>query len=57
MTHRKLRLPFVKRARRRSIRRHDDPADVFKTFVHVLSQMHAHNRISRAPDPASREKS
>jgi hypothetical protein len=41
MTHLKFRFPFPKRGKRRAARRADDPADVFKAFVHVLTQMHA----------------
>jgi hypothetical protein len=41
MTHRKFRLPFQKRARRRAPRRLDDHAEIFRTFVHVLARMHA----------------
>lgn len=45
MTQMKLRLPFQKRGRgRRPARRCDEPAAVFKTFVHVLAQMRAHAR-------------
>jgi hypothetical protein len=41
MTHRIFRLPFRKPARRRTPRRLEDHADVFKTFVHLLARMHA----------------
>ncbi len=44
MTHLRLRLPLSLRARRRASRRHDDPAEVFRTFVHLLAQMQAHAR-------------
>ncbi|WP_442754703.1 histidine kinase [Methylocystis sp. JAN1] len=46
MTHRKFRLPFQKRGRRRPARRPDDHAEIFKAFVHVLAQMHARSAIS-----------
>jgi hypothetical protein len=39
MIQKRLRLSFTKRGRRRTQRRADDPAAVFKTFVHVLAQM------------------
>ena len=40
MTHSRLRLPFVKRARaRRRAPRRDDPALVFKTFVRMLERL------------------
>jgi hypothetical protein len=39
MMQKRLRLSFTKRGRRRTPRRPDDPAAVFKTFVHVLAQM------------------
>lgn len=52
MTHLKLRLPFSLRTRRRAQRPHDDPGDVFRTFVHLLSQMQAH---ARSPSPAGAE--
>lgn len=53
MTHRKRRLSFLNRAKRRPPRRDGDPATVFKTFVHVLAQMQAHarNGASSAPFP------
>lgn len=38
MTIKKIRLPFQKRGRRRATRV-DDPAQVFKTFVHVLARL------------------
>jgi hypothetical protein len=40
MTHFK-RLLFLKRAKRRIARRADDPAEVFKNFVQVLTRMQA----------------
>lgn len=49
MTHLKLKLPFSIRPRRR-LRRREDPADVFKTFVQVLARMQAH---ARGPSPAA----
>lgn len=41
MTRKKLPRPFQKRSRRRAASGSDDPAAVFKTFVHVLAQMQA----------------
>ena len=56
MTHKKLRLPFAKRARR-AARRRDDPAAVFKTFVLMLERMQAQSRAaSRASFDAQGEK-
>ncbi len=46
MTQRKFRLPFQKRARRRSARRLDDHAEIFRTFVHLLAQMQARAPLS-----------
>lgn len=55
MTHMKLRFPFQKRRR---ARHRDDPSEVFRTFVHVLAQMHAHARTpGQANLAAHREKS
>lgn len=51
MTQLKFRFPFARRGRRRS-RRSDDPSAVFKTFVHVLSQMQAHARSAMPEAPA-----
>lgn len=50
MTHLK-RLLFSKRVKRRMARRADDPADVFKTFIQVLTRMHARG----SANPASGE--
>jgi hypothetical protein len=55
MMQKKLRLPFAKRGRRRTARRHDDPDAVFKTFVHVLAQMQS-NRANSARGDALTEK-
>jgi hypothetical protein len=44
MTALKRRLAFSVWTRRRPPRLRDDPADVFRTFVHVLAQMQAHAR-------------
>lgn len=54
MTHRKFRLPFGKRGRRRP-RHAGDPMAVFKTFVNTLARMQAHARESPA-DTAATEK-
>jgi hypothetical protein len=48
----KFKLPFGRRARRRA-RRSDDPSEVFKTFVHVLSRMQAHARIAPSETPSA----
>ena len=47
MTHLKFKLPFPKRGRRRP-RNTNDPAAVFRTFVHVLARMQAQARESPA---------
>lgn len=51
MTHLKFKLPFARRSRRRP--RRDDPSEVFRTFVHLLSRMQAHAKTgaSEAPEP------
>ncbi|MCC3244679.1 histidine kinase [Methylocystis sp. WRRC1] len=46
MTHVTWRFPFKKRGRRRASRYREDPSAVFKTFVQVLTQMHAQTRAS-----------
>ena len=48
MTIRKLRLSLSGRGRRRMARRQEEPAEVFRTFVHVLAQMRAHARAGHA---------
>jgi hypothetical protein len=53
MTHRKFRLPFPKRGRRRP-RPVGDPAAVFRTFVHVLARMQAQARESPAETAAEK---
>lgn len=45
MTHKKFRLPFGKRGRRR-VRHGEDPMAVFKTFVHTLARIQAQARES-----------
>lgn len=44
----KMRLPWTKRHRRRHGRHVDDPAEIFKAFVHVLARMHANARAASA---------
>jgi hypothetical protein len=51
MTHLKFKLPFARRGRRRP-RRSDDPSEVFRTFVHLLSRMQAHAKIGASEAPA-----
>ncbi len=55
MTYMKWRLPFGKRGRRRAARGRENPSAVFKTFVHVLAQMHAHARPTGHPNLAATE--
>ena len=46
-------LRFLKR-RRRNERRREDPLVVFRTFFHVLTQMHAHMRETQTAPAAKR---
>jgi hypothetical protein len=57
MTLRQLRLPFFKRDRRRAPRRAEDPAEVFRTFVHVLERMQAARAAPLTTQTALSEKS
>jgi hypothetical protein len=45
MTHKKFKLPFQKRGRRRA-RPADDPRAVFKAFVDALARLQAQTRES-----------
>jgi hypothetical protein len=44
MTLTKIKLPLLKRRRRRQARDSEDPCVVFRTFVQLLAQMRAQGR-------------